>query len=282
MKRQQGFTLVELIIVIVLTGIIGGVLTMMVVPAIQSYLAVSQRATLTNLADTALRTVAVDVRRAVPNSLRLGDAQCLELVPTIDGGRFRSAPDAERPGAAYINEAEPGDAFDVLTPFTGAPEAGDVIVVGNRSQNDIYGQTNVAVVTGIGAPPDPKLGQARVQLDRQFQIPQGYDGARFSVVAAERQIVTYRCTAGLDAKTGSGSGTLVRLNGDSLGAAPACNGPVPAGAALVASHVESCNFVFYANAGATQDSGFVQMQLTLTNKGQSVPLTVGAHVSNVP
>jgi len=26
----------------------------------------------------------------------------------------------------------------------------------------------------------------------------------------------------------------------------------------------------------------VQMQLTLTNKGQSVPLTVGAHVSNVP
>lgn len=57
---------------------------------------------------------------------------------------------------------------------------------------------------------------------------------------------------------------------------------MPAGAQLVAGKVSSCSFVVYANAGATQDSGYVQLQLTLSDKGESVPLTVGVNVSNVP
>jgi len=281
MKRQHGFTLVELILVIVLVGIIGGILTMMLAPAIQSYLLVGQRAALTDQAATALRTIALDVRRAVPNSLRLDNAQCLELVPTKDGGRYRSGPVSGRTDDASINDGQPDAVFDVLTPLPAA-ESGDVIVVGNRSPNDVYGQSNVAVVSGVIAPPHPSLGAARIQLDRVLQVPQGYDGGRFLVVPAARRIATYRCVGpGLD-QAGTGTGTVVRLNGRELGAAPACGGVVPADAQTVATKVARCSFVFHANAGATQDSGFVQLQLTLSDKGEAIPLTVGTFVSNVP
>ncbi|WP_312519960.1 type II secretion system protein [Massilia sp.] len=281
-KREHGFTLVELILVIVLVGIIGGVLTMMLAPAIQSYLLVGQRAALTTVADTALRTIAVDVRRAVPNSLRLTNPQCLELVPTSDGGRYRSGPIVGRTDARYINDAEPGTAFDVLTRFTNTPAAGDVIVVGNRG-DEVYtaNSPSVAVVQSVTASPAAALGEHRIQLGTSLQVPPGYDGGRFVVVPAARRIVTYRCSAGIDAG-GSGTGTLVRLNGNNLAAPPACGNVVPAGAQLVATKVSSCSFVVHANAGATQDSGYVQLQLTLSDKGESVPLTVGVNVSNVP
>jgi MSHA biogenesis protein MshO len=57
---------------------------------------------------------------------------------------------------------------------------------------------------------------------------------------------------------------------------------VPADAPVLASKVAACAFVYSPNHGATQQSGFVQLQLTLADGGESVALTLGAHVSNVP
>jgi len=280
-RRHAGFTLVELIVVIVLVGIIGGMLALQLAPAIRSYLLVSQRANLTSQADTALRRIVTDVRSAVPNSLRLNSSVSLDLVPTRDGGRYRAGPDIDQPGATrHINEAEPGNVFDVLTPFKNAPRPGDAIVIGNRSPADVYGQSNVAVVNQVTALTNG-TGLHRIELEGDIQVPPGYDGGRFVVVPDGQRVVTYLCdTPGRDQATGSGTGRLLRIARNDFGAPPLLT--APDGAAVVATRVEACSFMFYANQGATQDSGYIQLQLTLTDKGESVPLTIGAYVDNQP
>lgn len=283
MKRQHGFTLVELIVVMVLIGIIAGVLALQVGPTIQGYLAVERRATLTSLADTALRKVATDVRSAVPNSLRLITPQCLELVPTIDGGRYRAGPDRDNaadPGR-FLDPFEKKSSFDVLTAFTNPVSAGDAVVIGNQNTEDLYSGANMFGIAAIANTPGASTGEHRITLDAPQELPAGYDGGRFVVVPGGQRSVIYVCDATGKVENGKGTGTLYRVTSATLNAQPTCP-TVTAAMPIVATHVESCGFVYSPNQGATQESGFAQLRLKLTNGGESVSLTMGAHVVNVP
>jgi MSHA biogenesis protein MshO len=274
MKRQRGFTLVELVIVIVLIGALGAILALQLGPTIRGYVAVSKRAALTDQADTALRRIVTEVRAAVPNSLRLQTAECLELVPTIDGGRYRTGPDvsAGRSGDAFLDYDTPATAFDVTTPFTTTPAAGDLVVIGNQNPDDVYNAANTSTITAVtphgGA--DAWKGSYRLTVT-PTRIPFGYEGGRFVVVPGGEQVIAYRCDGGKAYR-------ITRKLGDTS----ACAAAIPADAPVLASNVTRCEFVYSPNQGATQQSGFVQLQLTLADGGESVSLTLGAHVSNVP
>ena len=126
-NRSSGFTLVEMIVVIVITGIIGGIVAVFLRTPVQGYVDSARRAELTNIADTAMRRMARDVRTAVPNSVRFSNctAPCVEFLPTKDGGRYRANP----PGNV-LNFGVADGSFDVVgTPINFA--AGDYIVVGS-------------------------------------------------------------------------------------------------------------------------------------------------------
>jgi len=281
MVKQRGFTLVELVIVVVLVGIIGSIVAMQLGPTMRGYVAVGKRAALSDQADTALRRIVTEVRAAVPNSLRLARPECLELVPTIDGGRFRAGPDvtAGRSGDAYLSYDTLAAAFDVMTPFTSAPAAGDLVVIGNQNPGDVYGKSNVSVIGAVadhgGA--DAWKGVHRLTVT-PTRIPFGYQDGRFLVVPGGEQSVSYVCD-GAKLEDGQGKGTLYRVTRN-LTEAASC--PDTAGAAVLATKVAGCAFIYSPNQGATQQSGFVQLQLTLADGGETVALTLGAHVSNVP
>ena len=70
MNTAKGFTLVEMIMVIVITGILGGMVAMFLKAPIQQYMDVGRRADMTDVANTASRRVVRDVRLALPNSVR--------------------------------------------------------------------------------------------------------------------------------------------------------------------------------------------------------------------
>lgn len=55
-----------------------------------------------------------------------------------------------------------------------------------------------------------------------------------------------------------------------------------AGAAVMATRVRSCSFVYDPNQGATQQNGFVWMELDLARNNEVAHLTLGGHVSNAP
>lgn len=279
MRRQRGFSLVELVVVIVLIGVIGGIVAMQLGPTIQGYVDVGRRAGLTDVADTALRRIVTDVRAAVPNSLRLHHARCLELVPTIDGGRYRTGPDVSgnRSGDAFLDYDTAATQFDVLTPFNRRPAQNDLVVIGNQNPEDVYSRINVSTITQpVVDPPQAWMGTARISVT-PTSVPLGYDGDRFVVVAAAEQAVSYVCTP-----DGPGQPTTYTLSRVVRPLTAALGCPSAAGAPVLARGATRCDFVLNPNQGATQQSGFIQLHLTLTAGNESVPLTLGAHVSNVP
>ena len=296
MNKERGFTLVELVIVIMVTGIIAGIFAMQFGPALQNYLAVGRRANLTHLADTALRRMVTEIHTAVPNSLRLLPAQsangasCLEMVPSSDGGRFRTAADTQwdptNPGdpSKWVDLTQPTSVFDVLTPFTTPPVQGDWVVIGNQNTADVYTGLSRGQVESVTTPP-AALGQSRITLKSSKQFPYGYEGGRFYIVPKDLQAVTYMCSA----KAQDGSRTLTRIVGYDFNPTQTCpvtsgtGAIVPGGkSAIVSTRVSNCNFAYDPSQGATAQGGFAQLQLTLTDNGETVTLTVGSQVENMP
>ena len=98
-QRQAGFTLIELVVTLVVTAIVVGFMSMFIAAPIRGFADQACRSRLVDAADTALRRMERDVRRALPNSIRTTSSAgvvALELLSTVDGGRYRAQP----PGSA--------------------------------------------------------------------------------------------------------------------------------------------------------------------------------------
>lgn len=273
-RKQQGFTLVEMIMVIVITGIIGGMVAVFLKAPIQQYTDVARRADMTDIADTALRRVTRDVRLALPNSVRVagacnGAAACfVEFLPTRGGGRYR----AEAGGTNNILDfsAADNDGFEVLGAMPPVA-AGDQIVVYNLGipGADAYAGDNRSAA---GAPAGAIVNIAA------FLYPFDSPGRRFQVVSTP---VTYAC---------DGAGTLWRYWGyaiqdvqtktDTIAELDALIA-VQGARARLATNVSLCRFSYDANVVA-QRSGLVTMHLAITENGETATLYNATHVSNQP
>jgi MSHA biogenesis protein MshO len=270
MRRQRGFTLIEMIVVIVITGIIAGIVAIFIQAPVQGYIDSSRRAGLTDIADTALRRMARDVRIAVPNSVRTAacPGPCFEFVMTKTGGRYRN----DLPGDPLLFDGA-DTAFDVLHGPEGTPlVAGDFIVIGS-SQSDgsvVYDLTGVrSVATYV----DP-LVTLGAGLANALQMPTH----RFDVVDSA---VTYDCFGvGMDAG-GSGTGELRRYSGYWNFAANRTTFSVPAGgvSAVLADKVSACSISYDLTEARF---GLLTIRLTLSEANESVTLHHQMHVNNIP
>ncbi len=283
--------------VIVIMGVIGAAMMAFLRPALNAYFDGRLRADQADQADTALRRMLRDVRRAVPNSLRVPAAQCFELVPTTSGGRYRMAPDVKNDSpvgcasgssnncSAWIdpsNASGGSSVFDALTPLSSTPVAGDWVVINNQNGNDVYDGVNRSAISVVANAPQTTQGVHRINMSA-LQVSPGYDGGRFQVVSKDEQSVFYICSGAdgsVDA-SGNGKGTLYRLKRNFTATYPS-SCPSTAGATVLATRVKSCAFVYDPNQGATQQSGFLWMDLELASNNESSHLAVGAHVLNVP
>lgn len=119
-SSELGFTLIELVIGMVITAIIAGMISIFARWPVQVYLDSSNRAELSDAADTALRRLSRDIRQALPNSLRVKQGGCtsgsgtcnfIEFIPIKTAGRYR----ATESGALDL-ESGSNQTFDVLGP----------------------------------------------------------------------------------------------------------------------------------------------------------------------
>lgn len=294
-RLQRGFTLVEMVVVIVITGIVSGIMAMFIGAPVKGYMDTAARVELADIADTATRRIARDVRLALPNSVRIDpNGLYLELLLTKTGGRYLAVGDAT-PGDVLAFDSDPSPANPTMFTIVGAAPSGvqrivpgDFIVVNNlggSSPVDAYdcsakcNRGTVSAVNGtsitLAANPflvtDPAAPATRAMASLSN---------RFQVVTTP---VTYFC-----APNANGGGTLRRLSGYAIQAAqpvdinasPLNNAPTNA---LLASQVANCSFSF--NTLPNVQRGLVAINLRLGTPGSSagqISLVQQAQVNNTP
>ncbi len=268
-RRPRGFTLLEMIVVIVITGIIAAMVAVFIRKPVEGYFDTARRAQLTDIADTALRRMARDVRLALPNTLRVTDGdRTVEFLLTRAGGRYRAAPRADGTGDV-LDFSAPDTGFDIIGPAVGFA-SGDRIAVYNLGPNvagaNAYAGDTLADYTG------PAGNQTQVLMAAK-QFPLASPGNRFQVVQGP---VSYVCDLA--------TGTLWRYWGYpiQLTQPDAASLPGLAGvqAARLATQVSGCSFRYLE--GVTERSAMLELLLTLTDGGESVTLYHTVHVDNEP
>ena len=261
-KFQQGFTLVEAVMVIAITGIIAAVVAVFIRAPVQGYFDSARRAELTDVADTAVRRISRDLRLALPNSVRVqlvAGVYYLEFLQTSDGGRYR----AEGPGD-ILDFSVADNAFDVLgPPATMVAGAQNLLAVYNLGipGADAYQGDNTAAIANV-------LGN-KVTLTGTKQFPFASPDNRFQIISYP---VSYVCNPT--------AGTLTRYFNYTIAAAQPTAFIV--GPTLIANNVTNCSFSYSALV-VTQRTGLVLTWLQLgQSTGETVSLHHEVHVSNVP
>ncbi len=274
MRRCAGFTLVEAIVVIVITGIIAGMVAVFIRSPVDSYVDSTRRAELTDAADTALRRITRDVRTALPNSFRLVTPQgsrCVEFLPTVGGGRYRAEKSESGTGNVLDFSVVGGvDRFDMLasnnSPDTPVWPGNSHVVVYNLGANedDAYTGNNRAQILSVAAGGYPAL----VTLTGNKKFPHESPGRRFHVIP--NYSVIYSCSAGVLYRS--------EISGISS-SAPSC----PTTGKVLVSHVDCDNSSFkYSVVSAANSLLAITLTLKHAQSGESVRIYHEVQVSNVP
>lgn len=274
-QQQRGFTLVELVMVIVILGVIGSMVSVFMKGPIDAYFASARRAALTDVADTTLRRMTRDIHKALPNSLRTPGAQCVEFIPTRIGGRYRTTEIAAG-DSTNLDFSVVDTTFNMLGSNAALPAnqrivANDRIVVYNLgiAGADAYNNDNTATVAALGIETAAPI-ETPITLNPGMQFPLPSGNNRFHVVPVAEQVVGYVCSGG----------NLRRYTRTLPYAAPvAC--PTPAGTdPILASNVSSCSFDY--NGSDLQRNALIRMTLGLTDSDETVTLQHEVHISNTP
>lgn len=294
MKRLCGFTLIELVMVIALSGLVMLMISTVLSRPMEGFVGQSRRAILVDQAAGALNRMSRDVRLAIPNSLRISaDHQAVELLLIHSAGRylpnrvggegvsFSSAP-AGTCGSSTIGarcdsvqildaNINPAGAnwmvlYNVGTESGGSPTPGSNVWATNNNAGVITPTgTTFSVVNNTPA------GESQIILGN---LPAG--GFRFAFASPQRRlylaqtVVGYRCSGG----------QLLRYSYNTLTSSIPISPPSGSNPQPVAANVTSCNFSY--QSGSTQRAGLLALNLQLSRDGESVQLMQQVHVDNAP
>lgn len=292
LARCGGFTLVELVIVIVLTGIVAAMTAVFITRPISGYVDLTRRARLVDATENALRRMARDIRIALPNSVRVTDSGtgasfALEVLPTLFGGRYitgtgTAACDLDLSGAD--TDFTINGLFQGLTlPRSGTADRLVINNLGTGGQDDVYSATTAS--PSVVSPKDGLTtitftlsavvacaGFHRITLNPGYQFKSASPRARVFVVQTP---VTYLCD--------TAAGTLTRYADYAIQAAQpttaaTLNALPGVTSGIVTDRVVACSVT--TTTSVVQQRGIVTLSLTLAEQGEQVRLIQQVQLDN--
>jgi len=183
-RRISGFTLIEMVVVIVLTGIIALLVGRNITRPVAGFIDLGRRAELVDIAELTLRRMTREIHLALPNSVRVfggspcnapgGSAVCaVEFLRTLDGGRYRARAAGGPPvycgggpGGDRLSFSAANDCFEIMGTLNNLPIFGagnnqtgclngtvDCLVIFNTGQlgANAYNRDNIAGITAATA-----------------------------------------------------------------------------------------------------------------------------------
>ena len=283
--HTAGFTLIELIITMSITTVVVAFAALFINGPIKGFTDQVRRAELVDSAESSLRRMGRDIRRALPNSVRVrdtGSIKALELLNAVEGIRYRAGPPPGNTNAWLSLSAADGafnsiGAFDSITkPFSSTTHYLSVYNVGVVGAS-AYELLNV--ITPVGTQIDidaaTEAGEDNIVLTPAFQF--AYPSPRQRVYLIDTP-VSYLCD--------TATGTLTRYSGYTITSDQADRDTavelLAAGgtAALMSDNMSACTFTF--TPGTAQRAGLVTLTLNVAQDGESIVLLQQVHIDNVP
>jgi len=140
---QQGFTLIEMIVTIVLIGIIGVGITNFIGRSTQGMADIAERQQLATIGWIVSEKVSRELRHALPNSIRInGTNTCVEFVPSIAGSNYLSVPTLTAASSFESVAFSRYNAGDVNTAF-------DRVAVYPNSLPNLYALNDPGIISGL-------------------------------------------------------------------------------------------------------------------------------------
>lgn len=270
MKTARGFTLVELTIAIVIMGILAVTIATYTSRPLAAYVASTRRAELLNIADTALASIARDLRTALPNSVRVSGS-AIEFLPVSYGGRYRAASSGVS-GSNYLDFTSADSSFQVFGSASGWP-SGARMVVYHTGQTGANAWAGDSVITpaSISFSLTAGSGETLVTLSSAHKFPFASPQKRFYIIT---QPISFLCNTSTAQLNRYSSYAIQASQPTSTGGAPLSSASV----ARVVDYVSACSFRY--SPGSAQHSAVVTIDLTLTKDGESVRLLQQVHINN--
>lgn len=258
LKKQQGFTLIELIFVMVILGLVGAIGSSFLVDTMDMYQRTNNRVKLMQKGRVAVEQMSRYLRGAVPNSVRVSSTgKCLEFVPVVAGGYYINAlPDSENGGTATSSVT--------IAPLSSSGATATQLIVAPLSSGDLYTSSSTSARAGVSS-----VTSSSIALTSAKTFTRNSTVHRYFLAANPKRFCLL-------------SGSLYRYSSYGFLTA-ALDDTSPGGSAdLMLNELNQSASSFSLSAGSEQRNTSISIVLSLTAGTETVALRHQVLVRNVP
>ncbi len=262
-KSTRGFTLIEMIAVIVILSILAAMGGTFVVESTKSYQLSQTRTRLVNTGRQAIERMSRQLRIALPNSVRLTNSNmCVEFMPIASGGNylghFQNANYKEDYVPDALNGASPADIL-VVSPHEIEFGTAQFVSIGAMAATEVYG-VNPGSRAALGSRTNTQLTLAAARVWQRNSV-----NKRFYLLNAPHAF----CVVNNELRFYD--------NQDATSAAV----DLSSSYSLLAANVVA-TAPFALTAGAENRNTLVQFTIAFAHKAESVAFNHSVMIRNVP